>query len=117
MIGGDVTSHGRLIADILLVSDRFAGQNPQTLVKFAEGWLEGVEFIKAQPARAHTLIGTIKDFNIPDDLAKTMQYWLGRAQEAAGDADAARATYGVILQMDYNYSDVRARLDALTNRK
>lgn len=52
-----------------------------------------------------------------DDLAKTMQYWLGRAQEAAGDAEAARATYGAILRMDYNYSDVRARLDALTNRK
>ncbi|MDO8632208.1 MAG: tetratricopeptide repeat protein, partial [Phycisphaerales bacterium] len=52
-----------------------------------------------------------------DDLAKTMQYWLGRAQEAAGEAEAARTTYGAILQMDYNYSDVRARLDALTNRK
>jgi outer membrane protein OmpA-like peptidoglycan-associated protein len=31
-----------------------------------------VEFIKAQPTRAYTLIGTIKDFNIPTDLAKTM---------------------------------------------
>jgi outer membrane protein OmpA-like peptidoglycan-associated protein len=41
-------------------------------VKFTEGWLEGVEFIKAQPSRAYTLIGTIKDFNIPTDLAKTM---------------------------------------------
>jgi outer membrane protein OmpA-like peptidoglycan-associated protein len=42
------------------------------LLKFAEGWLEGVEFIRQQPSRAHTLIGTIKDFNIPTDLAKTM---------------------------------------------
>ena len=42
------------------------------LVKFAQGWLEGVEFIKTQPERAYTLIGTIKDFNIPADLAKTM---------------------------------------------
>ena len=62
----------RLIADILVVSDRFAAQNPQTVIKFAEGWLEGVEFIKEQPTRAYTLIGTIKDFNIPTDLAKTM---------------------------------------------
>jgi outer membrane protein OmpA-like peptidoglycan-associated protein len=62
----------RLIADILVVSDRFAANNPQTVLKFAEGWLEGVEFIKAQPSRAYTLIGTIKDFNIPEDLAKTM---------------------------------------------
>ena len=62
----------RLIADILVVSDRFAAKHPQTVMKFAQGWLEGVEFIKAQPARAYNLIGTIKDFNIPSDLAKTM---------------------------------------------
>jgi NitT/TauT family transport system substrate-binding protein len=62
----------KLIADILVVSDRFAAQNPQTMIKFAEGWLEGVAFIKSQPARAYTLIGSIKDFNIPTDLAKTM---------------------------------------------
>jgi len=62
----------RLIADILVVSDRFAANNPQTLVKFIEGWLEGVQFIHQQPSRAYTLIGTIKDFNIPSDLAKTM---------------------------------------------
>jgi len=62
----------RLIADILVVSDSFAAQNPQTVINFAQGWLEGVEFIKEQPTRAYTLIGTIKDFNIPTDLAKTM---------------------------------------------
>jgi NitT/TauT family transport system substrate-binding protein len=68
----DTRVANRLIADILVVSDRFAARAPQTLVSFIEGWLEGVEFIKAQPTRAHTLIGTIKDFNIPEDLAKTM---------------------------------------------
>lgn len=68
----DTRVANRLIADILVVSDRFAARAPQTLVRFIEGWLEGVEFIKAQPARAYTLIGTIKDFNIPEDLAKTM---------------------------------------------
>jgi outer membrane protein OmpA-like peptidoglycan-associated protein len=31
-----------------------------------------VEFIKQQPERANNLIGTVKDFNIPADLAKTM---------------------------------------------
>ena len=61
----DTRIANRLIADILVVSDRFAAQHPQTLVKFTQGWLEGVEFIKTQPARAYTLIGTIKDFNIP----------------------------------------------------
>ncbi|HLJ90070.1 MAG TPA: phosphate ABC transporter substrate-binding/OmpA family protein [Candidatus Angelobacter sp.] len=68
----DTRVANRLIADILVVSDRFAAKHPQALVKFAQGWIEGVEFIKNQPARAYNLIGTIKDFNIPADLAKTM---------------------------------------------
>jgi NitT/TauT family transport system substrate-binding protein len=68
----DTRIANRLIADILVVSDRFAAKYPQTLVKFAQGWLEGVEFIKNQPARAYNLIGEVKDFSIPSDLAKTM---------------------------------------------
>jgi outer membrane protein OmpA-like peptidoglycan-associated protein len=68
----DTKIANRLIADILVVSDRFSAASPQTTKKFLEGWMEGVEFIKQNPARAHTLIGTIKDFNIPADLAKTM---------------------------------------------
>jgi NitT/TauT family transport system substrate-binding protein len=68
----DTRVANRLIADILVVSDRFSAASPQTLKKFLEGWIEGVEFIRKQPARAHTLIGTVKDFNIPADLAKTM---------------------------------------------
>jgi len=48
-----------------------------------------------------------------DDLAKTMRYWLGRCQEEMGDLGSARKTYGELLQFDYNYRDVRARLDAL----
>jgi outer membrane protein OmpA-like peptidoglycan-associated protein len=55
-----------------VVSDRFAAKHPQTLLKFSQGWLEGVEFIKNHPDRAYNLIGTVKDFNIPADLAKTM---------------------------------------------
>jgi len=68
----DTRVANRLIADILVVSDSFAKKCPQTVVKLAQGWLEGVEYIKTQPNRANTLIGTIKDFNIPEDLAKTM---------------------------------------------
>src|SRR5580700_6300950 len=68
----DTRIANKLIADVLVVSDRFAANNPGTLIKFIQGWLNGVQFIKAQPARAYTLIGTIKDFNIPSDLAKTM---------------------------------------------
>src|SRR5579872_5803163 len=65
----DTRIANRLIADILVVSDRFAAKYPQTLVKFTQGWLEGVEFIKNQPARAYNLIGEVKDFSIPSDLA------------------------------------------------
>ena len=68
----DTKVANRLIADILVVSDRFAAKHPQTLLKFAQGWLEGVEFVKNQPARAYNMIGAVKDFNIPSDLAKTM---------------------------------------------
>jgi NitT/TauT family transport system substrate-binding protein len=68
----DTRIANKLIADILVVSDRFAANNPQALMNFLQGWLEGVEFIKQQPSRAATLIGAIKDFNIPADLAKTM---------------------------------------------
>jgi NitT/TauT family transport system substrate-binding protein len=68
----DTRVANRLIADILVVSDRFAAKHPQTVLKLAQGWIEGVEFIRTQPARAYNLIGTIKDFNIPSDLAKTM---------------------------------------------
>ena len=68
----DTRVANRLIADVLVVSDRFAANNSGTVVKFIEGWLKGVQFIEQQPSRAYTLIGTIKDFNIPSDLAKTM---------------------------------------------
>ncbi len=85
----DTHQANRLIADILVVSDRFAAQNPQTVAKFAQGWLEGVGFIKSQPDRAYTLIGAIKDFNIPTDLAKTMLDGVVLA-----DADENKAFFG-----------------------
>lgn len=68
----DTRVANRLIADILVASDRFASRHADTLLRFTQGWLEGVEFIKTEPARAYNLIGAVKDFNIPSDLAKTM---------------------------------------------
>ncbi len=47
----DTRVANRLVADILVVSDRFAARHPQTLIKFAQGWLEGVDFIKNHPER------------------------------------------------------------------
>jgi len=68
----DTRVANHLIADILVVSDKFAAANPGTVLKFMQGWLEGVDYIAKNPTRAYTLIGTVKDFNIPSDLAKTM---------------------------------------------
>ena len=98
----DTRVANRLIADILVVSDRFAARSPQTLTKFSEGWLEGVEFIKAQPARAYTLIGTIKDFNIPTDLAKVMLEGVKLADYADNLSffgTSAESDYANIFQM------------------
>lgn len=50
---------------------------------------------------------------VEDDTGKELYYWLGRSQEAAGKAEEARATYGELLQLDYNYRDVRERLEKL----
>ncbi len=48
-----------------------------------------------------------------EEISKGLHYWLGRAQEDSGDAVNAKKTYGKILQMDYNYRDVRVRLEGL----
>jgi tetratricopeptide (TPR) repeat protein len=51
---------------------------------------------------------------IPDDaVAKELLYWLGRSQADSGDTQTAKKTLGVLLQLDYNYKDVRVRLEGL----
>jgi NitT/TauT family transport system substrate-binding protein len=98
----DTRMADKLIADILIVSDRFAAANPQTVAKFAQGWLEGVQFIKEQPARAYTLIGGIKEFNIPTGLAKAMLEGVVLASPADNKAffgaSADTADYGRIFK-------------------
>jgi NitT/TauT family transport system substrate-binding protein len=108
----DTKIANRLVADILVVSDRFATKNPQTLVKFAQGWLEGVEFIKTEPARAYNLIGAVKDFNIPSDLAKTMLGGVKLADYADNTAfmgsPGSNSDYVNIFQMAQDmYRDLR----------
>ena len=93
----DTRIANKLIADVLVVSDRFAAANPQTLMKFLEGWLEGVEFIRKQPSRAYTLIGAIKDFNMPADLAKTMLEGVKLADYADN-----KAFFGADANSDYS---------------
>jgi tetratricopeptide (TPR) repeat protein len=49
---------------------------------------------------------------VPDtEVAKEMTYWLARALEAGGEREQAQKTYGRLLQVDYNYRDVRNRIE------
>lgn len=50
---------------------------------------------------------------LDDDVGKELLYRLGVACEEAKQIQAAREAYGQILQFDYNYRDVRARLEGL----
>jgi outer membrane protein OmpA-like peptidoglycan-associated protein/ABC-type taurine transport system substrate-binding protein len=98
----DTRVANKLIADILVVSDAFSAANPQAVAKLAEGWLEGVEFIRKQPSRAYTMIGTIKDFNIPEDLARTMLEGVKLADYADNVSffgSGADSDYGNIFRM------------------
>ena len=58
-----------------------------------------------QAIEEHELIG--------DDLGKSLYYLLGRACEAAGKKEDAIKAYGQVIQWDYNYKDVRGRLEDL----
>lgn len=50
---------------------------------------------------------------LTDDLTKETLYWLGRAEEAAGNRDQAIEYFGRLIELDFNYRDVRTRMDAL----
>ena len=50
---------------------------------------------------------------LDDDLGKELVYRLGVSCQDAGQIQDAREAYGQILQLDYNYRDVRSRLEAL----
>ena len=61
-----------------------------------------------------TLETELESYEFSDDeVAKSMRYWLGRSQEESGDAARAREAYGKLIEMDYTFKDVRARLDGL----
>ncbi|MCP4249979.1 MAG: hypothetical protein GY778_23305 [bacterium] len=72
---------------------------------YAKGYLRQATDTLARAIEAHE----IDD----DDQGKALRYWLGRAQEADGAAEKATDTYGQLLQIDYNYRDVRDRMDKL----
>ncbi len=63
---------------------------------------------------ASILADAIADYELTDDdMAKELNYWLGRSQEDNKDTADAKQTYGKLLQVDYNYRDVRSRIEGL----
>ncbi len=62
------------------------------------------------------LTQAVASHEMPDDaVAKELRYWLARSLEAEKRGDEAKKAYGELLQTDYNFRDVRDRLQALTN--
>jgi tetratricopeptide (TPR) repeat protein len=72
---------------------------------FAKGYYGQAIEVLNQAVEGHEMRG--------DALDKELHYWLGRAYEQNGDAEAASKMYGQIIQWDYNYLDVRQRMDRL----
>jgi len=69
------------------------------------------------PPAIDTLTSLIKGYEgTGDDLAKEMHYWLARAYEAEGKDPEAMETYNQIIQWDYNYRDVRERIEQIRRR-
>lgn len=48
-----------------------------------------------------------------DEVAKELNYWLGRSLAEEGKTDDAKQVFGKLMQIDYNYRDVRDRMDQL----
>ena len=51
-----------------------------------------------------------------DSTSKGLRYWLARSLELEARKEEAMKCYGQLLQMDYNYRDVRKRMDELTSK-
>ncbi|MCB9849099.1 MAG: hypothetical protein H6817_00170 [Phycisphaerales bacterium] len=48
-----------------------------------------------------------------DEVAKELNYWLGRSLADEGKTEDARRVFGKLMQVDYNYRDVRDIMDKL----
>ena len=64
---------------------------------------------------ADVLKELLQAYELTDDLSRDALYWLGRAEEAGGQIENAKVTFGKLLRQDYNYADgdARKRLDNL----
>lgn len=51
-----------------------------------------------------------------DEITKEIHYWLARSYEEAGKIEDAVKAYNQIIQWDYNFRDVRKRIDDLREK-
>ena len=51
------------------------------------------------------------------DIGKELQYYLGRAHEAADQPDQAAKAYSTVAQVDFLYKDVRHRPERLRSQQ
>ncbi len=63
-------------------------------------------------------VDTLKDLvsgyqGTGDEISKEVYYWLGRSYEADGTVKEAMVAYNQIIQWDYNFRDVRDRIEKL----
>lgn len=61
-----------------------------------------------------TLSKAVESYEISDNTTgKDLRYWLARSMEADGRLTEAGEAYGLVLELDYNFRDVRDRLQGL----
>jgi tetratricopeptide (TPR) repeat protein len=66
------------------------------------------------PQAIDILTQAIASHETPNDTTgKDMYYMLGRSYENAGQKDEAMKVYNKMIQLDFNYRDVRQRIDSL----
>jgi TolA-binding protein len=59
---------------------------------------------------------TLENYELRDEKAMNMHYWLGRALEQKGDRTAALRSYSQVAQLDFNFRDVQKRIKELRNQ-
>jgi tetratricopeptide (TPR) repeat protein len=67
------------------------------------------------PQAAKTFAKALEE-ELPEDRLKELRYNLGDVQEKMGDLAAAQEQYSTVAMIDYNYKDVRQRLEAVRKR-
>ena len=61
-----------------------------------------------------TFKGAIEEYDVRgDQKSKELFYWYGQGLEQKGDAAAALKAYSQLVQWDFNYRDVQARIKRL----